>query len=375
MAPNYAVLREQAGFAWSVSASVYAYLELAAVPLHDYFRRPSASVEAYRVGRARTRELFGPGVALPGPCTPHISYGHVNCLGSELVFPQGGEVGQRPIHESLAAGTTHLAEPLDWTQAGLWPAQQACREELRAAFPGESVGWGFGHEGPLTTAFELRGHDLWADLLDDPPAGRSYLAAVAASVVDYRRAVARLDGQAFPAASAGMCDDCASFIPPRLLGELVLPCWEQLYQGVTTGARSLHAEDFRPEQLWILEAAGLSSFDPSISHRLSPAILARATRVPFAWRLGSFEMLNLSLTAVREFVFQAAADGASRVFVVLEANLCRGDGPAKVAAFQAACQDVAARLQAGEPRSALAAEVRPDSRLATWDRWWEGSPG
>jgi len=94
--PDYDTARHKARFNWWASVGVGAYRELAGVPIREFNLDPKACIEVYQTGRTRARELFGDQVSYAGPATPPVSYGHVNCLGAELLFPDGGEVNFRP---------------------------------------------------------------------------------------------------------------------------------------------------------------------------------------------------------------------------------------------------------------------------------------
>lgn len=168
-----------------------------------------------------------------------------------------------------------------------------------------------------------------------------------------------------------MCDDIASNIPPYLWRDLVLPAWDRFYRGMTTGRRSAHVEDLRPAQLPYLEAIGLSYYDPSISHRLNPRIIRDSCRVPFGWRLGSFHYLNLTADDVRDFVFQAVADGACAVFTYVESLLVHEPQRSKVFAFIEAAQEVERALAQGATQADLAGHVSEAGRTKFWDHWLE----
>ena len=88
--PDYSALRAETPFTWSVSATYLALLEVTGIPIRRFNLDPAAGVELYRKGWPMLREMFGEDVALWGPSTPPISYGHVNGLGSRLTFPDGG---------------------------------------------------------------------------------------------------------------------------------------------------------------------------------------------------------------------------------------------------------------------------------------------
>ncbi len=75
-------------------------------------RIPQAGIELYRKGRPLVREMFGPVPDLPAPSTPSISYGHINALGIELVFPEGGEVNYERNDMSLTELTQLLRKDI-----------------------------------------------------------------------------------------------------------------------------------------------------------------------------------------------------------------------------------------------------------------------
>ena len=168
-----------------------------------------------------------------------------------------------------------------------------------------------------------------------------------------------------------MCDDLASMVPPRLFGELVIPYWELFYQARTTGRRSAHVEDLRPAQLPFLEEIGLSSFDPSISPKLNPRLIVENCRVPFGWRLGSFHYLTMTCQDVRDWVFQAVADGASSVFTHVEALMCRDENVPKITAFIEAAGRAKEMFGNGASRTEVGALVSAEGRRRFWDHWPE----
>ena len=87
--------REEVPFTWYVTCGMPTYSALADVRFDRTFLDPEALIEAYSVGYPRALEMFGPDVRYSGPGWSGISYGHVNCLGSKLSFPEDSEVGRR----------------------------------------------------------------------------------------------------------------------------------------------------------------------------------------------------------------------------------------------------------------------------------------
>jgi hypothetical protein len=315
--------------------------------------------------------MFGDEVGLPGPATPPISYGHPNGLGAALMFPEGGEVAVEHIFaSSLDQAIKALERKIDYAAAGMAPFYLEFREKMQAAFPEETVGFSYSSEGPLTTAYELRGDAFFLDPFDQPDKTREFLRRLTDSILDFHRFQSAVHGvEPVSAAGAGLCDDIGSMIPPRMWDRFVLPYWEQYFNGKTTGRRYAHVEDLRPAQLRYLEKIGLWFYDPSISPQLTPRIITEQCRIPFGWRLGSFHYRNLDCDDVRDFVFQAVADGASRVSSIVEGSMCTPETAAKVKAFIAAGKEVKRLLDEGCPRAEIGTYVSATGKRKFWTTW------
>jgi hypothetical protein len=368
--PNYETARQEAGFGWYVGSSQDALREVTGIPIREFNLEPQACIEAYRKGRRLLREMFGEDVGLPGVSTPAISYGHVNGLGSVLIFPEGGEVGHTHIYRSLDEGIRALRQPVDFARAGMASFYIEFREKMKAAFPGEPVGFSYGLEGPITTAYEMRGDGIFTDVLDSPGLTAKFLGLVVDSILQFHRFHCTVVGvAAVDPKGSGMCDDISSMIPPRMWPQVVLPFWEQYYTGMTTGTRSAHVEDLRPAQLGYLEEIGLRYYDPSISARIDPGIIFGGCRVPFGWRLGSFHYRNMDGQDIRDFVFKAAADGASSVFTYVAHGMCNESTLEKVRAFIRAAKEAERLLQKGASRVELAQLVSGRGRDKFWKTW------
>ncbi len=370
MMPDYATLRDPSSFGWSVSATEGALREITGTPIREFNLEPEACIYAWREGRPAIREMFGPDVALPHPATPAVSYGHVNCLGSELLFPEGGEVAHTHIYDSLEEGIAALQQPVDFATAGMAPFYLDFQQQMQAAFPDEPVSLGFGAEGPITTAYELRGEGFFTDIFDDPEGTAEFLRLVVDSIVAYAGWRARVDGAQFPnPVGGGMVDDIASFIPPRKFREVVLPAWERYYRGITTGRRSAHVEDLRPEQLIFLEEIGLWSYDPSVSPRLTPPIIMAHCRVPFGWRLVNFHYREMTVPEVEDFVYLSCADGAASAFTHVCAGMCNPERIEQVHAFIRAGKQAKRLVSEGWTRAEIRRLVSPENREGFWERW------
>lgn len=368
--PDYDTLRNNTAFTWSIGSSYDTLITLADIPIREYNLNPEAGIEAYRKGRPMIREYFGQDVTAPFLCTPHVSYGHINCLGAKLNFPVGGEVCPEVLYGSLEEGVSALKNPVDFETAGMTQFYADYSRKLSEAFDGEQCYFAFGYEGPITTAYTLRGHGVFLDPSDNPSLFKEFLQLLTESIVQFARFHCRINGYPeYSEEGAGLCDDVASMFSPDAWPEFVLPYWEQYYTGRTSGSRFAHVEDLRKEQLHFLEKICLLEYDPSISPKLNPKIIRDNCRVPFSWRLGSFYYPQLSCSDIRDFVFQAVCDGACKVFTDAESSLCNEAGVQKLQAFADAAREVEKMLAEGADRAEIGNCVSKEGKAKFWDKW------
>lgn len=354
--PDYEHLRASLPFGCSASATYLALLDATGIAIKSMFLDAEAGIELYRRGRPLLRELYGDRLHLPAPMTAPVSYGHVNTLGAELVFPDGGEVNLETAAGTLAEGIALLRRPVDFARSGMFPFYLDYFRELQRAFPDEKPHFAFHSEGPMTTGYLLRRDGFFFDPYDDPEATREFLRLIVQSVIAYTKCVAAtVDGRAADERQPryGIADDVGAMFNPELWDEFVIPACNMQFEAFTDRERHMHIEDLRPEHLKFLERLRLESYDPSVSPRLTPAIIAERTRVPFQWRLCNFQYPTMSARDVRNWVFRAAAGGASGVFTDVCQGMYNRESVAKVHAFLEAGAAVAAALQAGATRSDL----------------------
>lgn len=379
-AVDYSALRENTPFTWSVGSTVTALIALAGIHYRGYFLDFETNVRMYQEGEEKLAKLFD-GFPMPQMITPAISYGHVNCLGAELSFPQDGEVGVHHICSSVKEGIGLLKskQGIDLSKEGMFPFYAEFAEKLRAAFPGRSVRFGFGVEGPLTTAYELLGDRIFTEIYDEPEATAEFLNLLTDSINDYSRAVCRVNGDRvnFPNDEAAyMADDIAGMIPDSLWPEFVLPYWEKYYRFRTTGMRNIHVEGLLSGQLKFLEEARIERYDPSISPMLTPAIIAKTCRVPFMWRIGSFHFPQMSKKDTADFVYLAAADGACNVHTYIAGDTLDPGTVEKIYIFRDTAQKVQQLLSDGMPREELVKFTGYTDSAEYWDNWggYKGKP-
>ena len=347
--------RDEAPFTWSVSCGMPAYAAAAGIRFDRLFRDLDGIVEAFTVGQPKVQGMFGPDVRYGGPAWAGISYGHVNCLGSQLRFPEDSEVAHTPIYSSMAEGIEALQQEVDWANAGMMPFYLNLGERLKKAFPDSHIAFGgFGYEGPITTAWELRGHGFFMDLYDDPELCKDFLHLVTDSIVDYSKFIRSINGQpAFLETGIGFCDDVSAMIHPNLWPDRVLPFQDQYFRIQTSGRRHAHIEDLTIAHLPYLDDLGLDSFDPSVSPQLQPSDLRDRCQVPFLWRLNSMQVRDFSCDQIRRFVFEGVADGASGVFSSIARTMISPEDVAKIYTFIDAAKQVEGLLADGSPREQL----------------------
>lgn len=335
--------RNEVPFTWSVSCGMSGYARLAGVPLDRIFMDAEAIIEAYIKGRPLAEELFGPDVRMGGPTWQGISYGHANCLGAELIFPEDSEVAHKPLYNSLDEGISALKKEVDFSRQGMFPFYLDMWEKLKQAFPEEKITFHFKAEGPITTGWILRGHEFFIEMLTEPERMQEYLELITESVVAYKRLLNRINGR--PEVSSegdSLADDIAAMVAPDRWPDTVMPYLERYYQGLTSGHRYAHIEDLTAGHLKYLDQLGLRLYDPSVSPRLSPKVIRDNCSVPFQWRLNEIDYPGLGCEEIESWVFEAVAGGAARV--ITDAVL---ESPGKVQAFIRAAARVKGFLDNG----------------------------
>jgi hypothetical protein len=249
-----------------------------------------------------------------------------------------------------------LRQEVDWASAGLMPTYLDLWAQLKRAYPDQEIGFGgFGYEGPITTAWEVRGHAFFTDTYDEPERYGTFMQLLARSILDYAAFLCALNGQPPRSDRVSLYDDISSLIHPGRWPELVLPYHEQFFLAQETGAarRHAHIENLVPAHLPYLDALGLDSFDPSVSPRLTPSDLRERCHVPFLWRLNGMHVRDLTSDQVRGFVTHAVAEGASGVFCTLSRTMTGPEAARKIHAFIEAAVQVERLLADGCPREEL----------------------
>ena len=290
-------------FSWNVSVvqeMVFPYL--AGVRMDEFFLKEESCAKSFRIGREKLKEIFGKEIdngeiTLPQVSGPHLSYGHLACLGAKILFPEDSEPVPKPLYSTIKEAVNALRGKISFEK-------------------------------------------FFLDLYDHPKLAKKFLELLTQSIVEFVHFIRKLNGHPeIDQERGGLCDDFSSLISPSLWPDFVLPYWEKYYQGTTSGARSIHVENLTPEHLKYLEEINVVLYDPSVSPKLTPDIIRRRISIPFMWRLHSFQVSTMSKQDIRNWVFQTVRRGASYIYTSIDRNTLKADGPEKIRAFIKAAKE------------------------------------
>jgi hypothetical protein len=339
--------RHDTPFSWKMTCGGSVYGALSGVDFNLLYCDASAIREAYTVGYPLARDMFGPDVEYDGPNSLENSYGHINCLGSALSYPPDADVGCVPIYDSLEDGIRTLREDVNWATAGEMPRYLDTWAQLRRDFPGHAVPFDrFRAQGPITTAWLLRGQDFFYDLYDDPPRWQEYLALVTASIISFRRFVCKVNGSPFPLDEVLITDDIAAMIPPPMWRESVVISHRRVFARLPCRSRAAHIEDLVQDHLPFLDEIELDWFDPRVSPRISPTDIRDQCGVPFEWHLNPMQLRDFTPAQVRAHMMAASEGGASRIVCCLARDcLASRNALRNIEVFLAVAKEVAAAMR------------------------------
>jgi len=367
---NYNTAREEAGFTHYISNGVSSLMETANLSYYDINTDYKAGIKLYsKENVEKLDKMFDYKLRHIPPATGHIAYGHISCIGMELVFPQdGGDVNY--IHEDRSLDEWIKILKRDIKLSPLAIKQLEYKEKLEQAFPSQKVSWAFGVEGPITTAYELRDMNIFYDVYDQPEKFKEFLLALTLNTNEYMKMRAKIQNNpVFSHEGGGMCDDVASMFSPELWDDFVLPYWELYYNSITDGKRFVHVEDLNYKHLQALEKVNIDKYDPSVSSKLNPKLIYENTRVPFSWRMNGYYYNSLSVQDVQDWVYQAVADGASEVFSIVTYQQVNELGIKKVLAFEKACSICKELIDKGAKRKHFESFVSKEGKEKFWANW------
>ncbi|NLD87188.1 MAG: hypothetical protein GX633_02890 [Clostridiales bacterium] len=271
---------------------------LAGITMKEFFLDIDKNIDAWKFHQDFVRSNFGEYLKPSAPTAPHLSYGHLACLGCKLNYTETGEPNVLPAVDSIDEAIELLKEKrdLDFTKTEIWQSYQYMSDRVREVFPQSPKFGGFGMEGPLTSAALLRGHGFYYDIMDEPEKCEEFLYLLTDSIIAFRKALDIAGGGTGEfLGGVGCCDDLASMIPPSMWETHVIPFWKQYYDGLTKSPnRSMHVEALKPAQVKKLDLAGLSHYQPSVSPDLTIESVQENTSLPFDWLLYAFKITDMT---------------------------------------------------------------------------------
>ncbi|OGV81790.1 MAG: hypothetical protein A3K19_26355 [Lentisphaerae bacterium RIFOXYB12_FULL_65_16] len=187
---------------------------------------------------------------------------------------------------------------------------------LRVQFPEQKVPFsGLGSQGPITSAVLLRGQDFIYDVIDYPEQVREFLTLLTDSIIRYRHFQNEMNGlPAVNSQAGGLADDFASLLSPDMWPDFVVPFWNRLLDGVTSGSqRSVHCENLSPAHLKYLKDIRLTHFQPSVSDMLTIENVKANTAIPFDWLLYSYHITEMSDAQIQAWVDKTVSAGITSI--------------------------------------------------------------
>lgn len=171
-------------------------------------------------------------------------------FGAPLVFRDGQVADVEPYLAGAGKGRIFeidIDHPLDnpFVKRCLGRHEGLKREaSRRGTYKGIPLGAGppgFGFDGHLTIAVNLRGHEMLSDLYEDPEYARKLMDFIHRGVVIRNRAMAELFGRkAFVGPGGSFADDSIALVGPAMYREMILPFHRAWYALWGPGPHSIH---------------------------------------------------------------------------------------------------------------------------------------
>ena len=285
---------------------------VAGIPEKDFFTDAAAMVRAWGLANAWIEDTFHGRVPARVPTPAPNSYGHLVCLGAPLRYSETAEPNISPAANSLdeAIEMLRAARDMDFTAQPIFRQYAEMSRAVREVYPECGKISGLGFEGPVTSCALFRGMDFYYDVMDEPEKSCAYLRLMTESVVAFRRQLALYNGQDdLPARGGGaLCDDLASMLPPSLWDSMVIPFWNQYYEGTTLSpSRFLHCEAATPAHLPYIEKAHITHYQPSVSPKLTLRDMAAHVHCQFDWLLYAYQVTEMDDAQIDVWLREAIA--------------------------------------------------------------------
>ncbi|MEA4824058.1 MAG: uroporphyrinogen decarboxylase family protein [Clostridiaceae bacterium] len=336
---NYRYHGEQ--ISWKVEYNPYiVYTWVAGETMRAYFEDPAVAIRCYERGQEWIRGMFGDRLHVMPPAPYPISYGHLICLGGTYTMPEDSDLNVHPFASSVDEGIdivrSHLG--MDFSRHPLVQKYIAYSQTLRDAYPDLHLPITLpGVQGPITSVALMRGQDFYMDLYDEPEKTLELIQLMTQSTIEYRRYNNRINGvPEINPKGTGFCDDLAALVSPHLFSDYVIRAWNQLFEGLTTpeGTRFVHCEDLTPFHLKYLKEAKLTSFQPSVSDKLTLENYFANTDVPLDdWLLYSWRCADMTPAEIDRWIDDSLAGGARRLRTQFNRPMLQSGHADRITAF------------------------------------------
>jgi len=324
-----------------VEVSVEELVYLGKVSYGEFYTQPSAFKKAWEPGYRALSEMFGGDgvkeyVAMPHITCPHLSYGHLGCIGAQIRYPDDSEPNMARMVDSVEDGIKWLERSWDFAKSDMFRFYESYYQKLREDYPGRNIGFsGLGKQGPITSAVLMRGQDFYIDMYEKPEESKKFLRLLTDSIIDFDKFIRKVNNiAATDDAGIGLTDDFAGFVAPDMYGEFVIPYWNQYYEAMTvTGFRYMHCEGMSRAHLPYLAKSKIGYFQPSVSPLLTCRMLAEDLKdlnIQYDWMLATFDLIAMDDAQIRQWAFDTTVTGVSLIRTQTDRYLFEYHGPEKI---------------------------------------------
>ena len=247
-------------------------------------------------------------VEAPKPGLAGFSYTHLAALGAKIVFPEDSEPIPLPLLHS-AEEIEQLTEPDDYLAAPEIQRRLTLLRELMTRCPEARNDIGGFCEGPITTAVLMMGPDFLLLSQDRPAQAHRLLQFCVRSALNYTRVICEYLGLPIEPGPGCIADDFAGLFRPGIFEQLVVPYWEEMYEGLHATERNLHSELLHVEHLPFLRELRIDSFDPSADQYLTTELLHKHCPCKFLSRFRTWQVHNLSATELEKLYRKESSFG------------------------------------------------------------------
>lgn len=236
---------------WTLGVNEDVITEYGEANLSDYLSSPEVVVETWRKARPRIEEAFGMDLA-PQPWPTSHAFLESEALGQSIHWPEdswpapAGILLKEPKDiEKLELVTGFMSRPntkilrdmRSYMQTKLGPEAGGLHEGM--------VG-----NGHITTARNLRGDDIFADMYERPEWCHRLFAFLAENHILCTQDLWRYQEIEQPS-FFHIADDFAGMVSPPMFKEFVIPYWKRMFDVLGKGCDTvmIHSEVMHPEHL------------------------------------------------------------------------------------------------------------------------------